>query len=80
MPALGRFIALVEDDLGMREALARVVNAAGFRVCSFSSAEALPGEPRRGREPGRRGLSPKPFTGRELLEAIDAALPEAVAT
>ncbi|MEO8136439.1 MAG: response regulator [Betaproteobacteria bacterium] len=33
-------VALVEDDAGMREALERVLVAAGFMVSAFSSAEA----------------------------------------
>jgi FixJ family two-component response regulator len=34
-------IVVVEDDPGLREALGRVLSAAGFRVAAFVSAEAL---------------------------------------
>lgn len=34
-------IAVVDDDAGMRRALQRLLDAAGFRVRSFASAEAL---------------------------------------
>lgn len=36
-----REIVVVEDDPGMREALQRVLSAGGFRVRTFTSAEAL---------------------------------------
>jgi len=36
-----RPIVVVEDDPGMREALEKVLGAAGFEVASFTSAEAL---------------------------------------
>ncbi len=32
---------LVEDDAGMNQAIERLLNAAGFRAVTFSSAEAL---------------------------------------
>jgi FixJ family two-component response regulator len=36
-----REIVVVEDDPGMREALRRVLNAGGFQVTIFTSAETL---------------------------------------
>jgi FixJ family two-component response regulator len=36
-----REVVVVEDDPGMREALGRVLTAAGFRVSAFDSSEAL---------------------------------------
>lgn len=32
-------IAIVEDDFGMREALTRMLKAAGFEACGYASAE-----------------------------------------
>ena len=37
----GRQIVLVEDDAGMRRAIQRMLEAAGCRVASYDSAEAL---------------------------------------
>jgi len=121
MPPLERLVVLVEDDLGMREALTKVLNASGFRALPFSSAEALlevsdtadaacfvldirlPGlsgfelfrrlkaagstapaifitaqDDDAGRDLAKRlgaaSYLAKPFSGRALLQAIDAAL------
>jgi two-component system, LuxR family, response regulator FixJ len=37
----GKMVLVVEDDEGMREALIRLLDAAGFRTAAFVSAEAL---------------------------------------
>jgi two-component system response regulator FixJ len=37
----GRRILVVDDDEGMREALIRLLGAAGFRTAAYASAEAL---------------------------------------
>lgn len=37
----GRVVVVVEDDDSVREAIGRLLNAAGFQAVSFGSAEAL---------------------------------------
>jgi FixJ family two-component response regulator len=41
MPAPRNAVGIVEDDAGMREALGRMLKAAGFEVRTFGSAEAF---------------------------------------
>jgi FixJ family two-component response regulator len=41
MPAARGAIAIVEDDSAMREALTRMLNAAGFEVRGYCSAESF---------------------------------------
>jgi FixJ family two-component response regulator len=41
MPDSQGVIAIVEDDFGMREALTRMLKAAGFEARAYGSAEAL---------------------------------------
>ena len=41
MPESKRTIVVVEDDAGVSKALERLLNAEGFRVETFSSAESL---------------------------------------
>ncbi|HTR02596.1 MAG TPA: response regulator [Thermoanaerobaculia bacterium] len=41
MAARQRMVAIVEDDSGMREALGRMLRAAGFEASSYASAEAF---------------------------------------
>lgn len=41
MPDSQGVIAVVEDDFGMREALTRMLKAAGFEARAYGSAEAL---------------------------------------
>jgi FixJ family two-component response regulator len=41
MPDSQGVIAIVEDDFGMREALARMLKAAGFEARAYGSAEAF---------------------------------------
>lgn len=40
-PQAAALIVVVDDDAGMRQALQRLLSAAGFRARAFSSAEAL---------------------------------------
>ena len=39
-------VVLIEDDNGLRQALARMLVGAGYGVQAFESAEALPDAPR----------------------------------
>jgi FixJ family two-component response regulator len=41
VPKLEQTIVVVDDDAAMNQALERLLNAAGFRAVTFSSAEAL---------------------------------------
>jgi FixJ family two-component response regulator len=45
MPGSGEAVAVVEDDPGMREALQRVLRAAGFEAVGFGSAEEFLARP-----------------------------------
>jgi FixJ family two-component response regulator len=40
-PGAIAIVIVVEDDRGMREALARILTASGYRAAAFSTAEAL---------------------------------------
>jgi FixJ family two-component response regulator len=117
----GKDIVVVEDDSGLRQALQKLLNAAGYRPAAFESAEALlaSGDVDRAgclvldiRLPGTSGIElyrqiaargaappvifitahdqpalreeaaklgaaaylPKPFPGRDLVEAVAAAV------
>jgi FixJ family two-component response regulator len=41
MPDAEHPVVVVEDDASMRQAIERILGAAGFRVAAFASAEAL---------------------------------------
>jgi FixJ family two-component response regulator len=41
LPDTGRTVVVVDDDAEMRQAIKRLLGAAGYRTMTFSSAEAL---------------------------------------
>lgn len=74
MPACRANVIIVEDDLGLNRAVARLLNIAGFRSCSFDSAEGLlESDSAPGADCFVFDIHLPGITGVELLDRLDEA-------
>ena len=79
MDATQQLVVVVEDDIGMRDALHRWLRACGYRTRAYDSAEALLGEDgARGADCLLLDVRLPGVSGTELYARLDTPRPPAV--